>query len=188
MPAAIIDNPTLASLMAYWLGKRGDRALPSRRDIDPLEMGPGLLPHLLLCDLLDRGARVRFRLVGTVVVKRLGFDPTGKFLADVMTGGYGDLVAALHRLVYCERMPVHSESVFTWGPDRRLEVQHLLLPLSHGGSDPAIALAGMVFHAAEPFPPTIRTLSATGHRETRHAVLKTLAAHAWDDDSGRNVA
>ncbi len=142
-PRSII--PMLASLLAYWQGKRGDRPLPARRDIDPLEMGPNLLPHLLLCDLFDRGARVRFRLVGTIVVKRLGFDPTGDISRRVMTGGYGDLMAALHRLVYCERAPVYGESLFTWGADRRLTARHLLLPLTQDGPDPAIALAGLVF-------------------------------------------
>lgn len=188
MSAALVDHPTLASLLAYWQGKRGDRPLPARRDIDPLEMGANLLPHLLLCDLFDRGARVRFRLVGTIVVKRLGFDPTGKYLGDVMTGGYGDLMAALHRLVYCERAPVYGESLFTWGADRRLTARHLLLPLTQDGPDPAIALAGLVFHSAEPFPPTIRTLASASHRETRRAVLKTAATNCWDENSGRIVA
>jgi hypothetical protein len=187
MPASILDHPMLAALLAYWQEKRKGRPLPERRDIDPLEMAPDLLPHLMLCDLFDRGTRVRFRLVGTVVVKRLGFDPTGRYL-DREESGFFELVAALHRLVYCERAPVHAASVFVWGGERRLEVQQLLLPLAHGGPDPAIALDAIVCRSTEPFPPTIRALGASNHRETERRVLKTLAAPAWSRGAGRNVA
>ncbi len=187
MSAPILDHPMLAALLAYWQDKRRGRLLPERRDIDPLEMAPALLPHLTLCDLFDRGTRARFRLVGTVVVKRLGFDPTGRYL-DQETGGFFDLVAALHRLVYCERAPVHATSVFAWGSDRRLEVQQLLLPLAQGGADPAIALTAMLCSSAEPFPPTIRALSEASHRETQRRVLKALHAADWDRNAGRSVA
>jgi len=183
-----IDQPTLSPLLAYWQKKRGARALPARRDIDPLEMGPLLLPHLILADLLDRGTRARFRLVGTLVVKRLGFDPTGKYLGDEK-GGWFDLFAALNRLVYAERAPVYAESLFTWGSNRRLEAQLLLLPLTQDGPDPAIALAGFTFRCTEPFPPTLRILSQQAqHRETLRAVLKPLPADHWVEDAGRNVA
>jgi hypothetical protein len=183
-----IDHPTLAPLLRYWQEKRGARALPARRDIDPLEMGPALLPHLLLGDLLDRGTRVRFRLVGTVVVKRLGFDPTGKYLAEEQ-GDWFDLMAALTRLVYVERAPVYAESLFTWRSNRRLETQHLLLPLTQDGPDPAIVLAGIAFRSTEPFPPTLRQLASMAqHRESMRVVLKHLPADEWVEDSGRNVA
>ena len=53
----------------------------------------------------------------------------------------------------------------------------LLLPLSHDGPDPAIALVGLVFRSAEPFPPALRALGDIAtHRETRRFVLKSLAA------------
>lgn len=189
MSPSPIDHPTLASLLRYWQEKRGERAMPTRRDIDPLEMGSALLPHLVLCDLFERGTRVRFRLVGTVVVKRIGTDPTGKYLDQAIAGPYRDLLAGLHRLVYCERAPVYSESVFTWNGARRIELQHLLLPLAQDGPDPAIALAGLALRSTEPFPPSLGTLSATGqHRETRRSVLQVPAAHDWLPDAGRSVA
>ena len=176
----------LAALLAYWQGKQNGRALPQRRDIDPLEMAPGLLPHLMLADLLDRGTRVRFRLVGTVVVKRLGFDPTGRYL-DAEGGPFFAHMAALNRLVYGERAPVYAASVFTWSGERRLEIEQVLLPLAQDGPDPAIALAALVCRSTEPFPPTIRALAMAGHREIERRVLKPLPAVSWTD-AGRNVA
>src|SRR5579884_2075511 len=101
MPVPAPAHPALGTLLRYWRVKRGTAAMPARRDIDPLEIGPELLPHLVLADLFDRGTRVRFRLVGTQIVKRLGFDPTGRYLAGEMTGAWFDYLALLYRIVYC---------------------------------------------------------------------------------------
>jgi hypothetical protein len=189
MSAATVDNPILASLLGYWTAKRGSEKLPARRDIDPLEMGHVLLPNLLLVDLFDRGTRVRFRLVGTNVVKLLGFDPTNKFLGDVVAGDYGALLGALHRLIYAERGPLCSESLFRWNGGRRMEVQHLLLPLTHGGPDPAIALIGMTARTEEAFAPTLRILAESAlHSELRRYAPKPASARDWESNSGRSVA
>jgi hypothetical protein len=189
MSGTTIDQPVLLALLRYWNKKRGAAALPARPDIDPLEMGPPLLPSLMLADLLDRGTRVRFRLVGTAVTKRLGFDPTGKYLEDTVKGGFGEQFAALSRLVYADRAPLYSEIVLHWGGHRRLEIEQLLLPLSQGGPDPAIALIGMSFRSLEPFPPSLGALAeiaAAG--ELRRFVPKLTGGSDWDADAGRSVA
>jgi hypothetical protein len=183
-------SPMFGSLLGYWQQKRGARPLPARRDIDPVELAPELLPHLVLTDLLERGTRVRFRLVGTNVVKRFGFDPTGTYLGGEMSGGWYDFAGALYRLAYAERAPIEAASEFTWGPGRRLEAQHLLLPLSQDGPDPAIALCAFVFASSEPFPPTLRLLAECAtHAEIGRTVLKTLPpATAAKRRAGREVA
>jgi len=189
MSGQTIDEPVLAALLRYWDAKRADGPMPARHAIDPLEMGGGLLPHLMLCDLYDRGTRVRFRLVGTTVVRRFGFDPTGRFLADQPRSSYFDLMGALHRVLYCERAPLYSESVFCWGARRRLEARHLLLPLTNGGPDPAIALLGISFASDTPFPPLLRSLNTIAqYCETHRSVVSLTAPRAWQAQRGRNVA
>jgi hypothetical protein len=189
MPSLVIDHPALGPLLDYWDQKRRGRAMPERRDIDPLEMGARLLPHLLLCDLTERGARVRFRLVGTNVVRHWGFDPTGQHLEDQPHGSYFTLLAALHRASYCERAPVYSESTFRWDRGRRLQVRHLVLPLSNGGAEPAISLMGEVFESAEAFPPQIRALNDTAaHSEGYRAVLSLPAVADGRRIAGASVA
>jgi hypothetical protein len=172
------DDPVLDALFRYWNDKRGERSLPDRSVIDPLEMGASLLPHLLLCDLAERGARIRFRLVGTEIVKRFGFDPTGQFLSEVPEGAYFDALGALHLVAFLERAPVYSESRFRWGVNRRLDVRHLLLPLTNGGTLPDIALLGLSFRSAELFPPPLRALA----RDAQHVEL-SRAVLTPDDDA-----
>ena len=60
-------------LYHYWLAKRGDRAMPARKDINPAEI-PVLLPYLVIVDKAED--RFRYRLVGTAVVEQFGHDFT----------------------------------------------------------------------------------------------------------------
>jgi len=184
-----VADPHLLALLRYWLAKRRTLPLPARRDIDPLEIGPDLLPGLVMTDLLERGTRVRFRLVGTAVVKRMGSDPTGRYLERELRGGWFDAFGSLCRLVYAERAPVYAECEMHWGSGRTMRLASLLLPLTQDGPDPAIALAGLAFASREPFPPSLRALAESGaHQELRRHVLKELPVLDAAPSAGRFVA
>jgi hypothetical protein len=187
LPAEAQLHPLLGSLLRYWNDQRENRIMPARPDIDPLEMGPKLLPHLLLCDLQDRGARLRYRLVGTNVVRRWGFDPTGRYLDEEM-GPYFAYLAGLLRQLFAERVPLHASCAFRWGVNRELEANHLLLPLSKGGIDPAIALVGLTFRSDEVFPPQIRSLNGVGRFEQRGRAIVEPKDENAASRSGRSVA
>lgn len=90
-------DPILTALFDHWNGRRCGRVMPDGRDIDPTEMPPALLPHVVLCDLIGAAERVRFRLIGTAIVERVGNDHTGLFIDEVMTGQHLDYVLALLR-------------------------------------------------------------------------------------------
>jgi hypothetical protein len=171
-PELLAADPILGALYRYWNRRRGHRRMPDRRDIDPLELGPALLPHLGLMDIVEGGARVRYRLLGTAIVDRFGSDPTGKFMDEVMTGSYSDYIHGLYRELVRARAPVFSESVFRWDAEGFLRTRRLYLPLTHravrvadpasadaAGADAAeevaIALIGQVFlgPATQPVQP-----------------------------------
>jgi len=76
-------SPKNEQVLAYWRRKAGQRAMPSRADLDPVIDLPKLTMHLFLVDV-ERGAmRFRFRLVGTGVVDHVGRDMTGKYLDEL---------------------------------------------------------------------------------------------------------
>lgn len=190
MPLSPVESqlhPVLGSLLRYWNAQREGRIMPARQDIDPLEMGPKLLPHLLLCDLQDRGARPRYRLVGTNVVRRWGFDPTGRYLDETM-GPYFAYLGDLLRQLFQERAPIQAGCAFRWGVNRELEANHLLLPLSKGGLDPAIALVGLTFRSDEVFPPQIRSLNGVGRFEQRGRAVIEPQDEIAAPRTGRSVA
>lgn len=75
----------LAQLYSYWQEKRGDRLMPSRADINPVEM-QAFLPHTMLIDVLtDAQGELRFktRLIGTHIVAGFGGDLTGKYIDEI---------------------------------------------------------------------------------------------------------
>jgi hypothetical protein len=73
------DDPVLGPVLAYGVRKRGFRSMPRKCDIDATEIPPRLLPNLQLIDVIDGGARFRYRLVGTASVEAFGDDYTGKY-------------------------------------------------------------------------------------------------------------
>lgn len=166
MSQALYAHTTLGALFRYWEKKRGARNMPARRDIDPIEMDRRILPHLMLCELSDHGNVIRFRLVGTLLARRWGFDPTGQRLSDLPAADYFAYFGALMRRSHVEAAPVYGESRFRWGAKGQLDASHLLLPLSTGGAQPGIVLAGTAYSSDDVFPPPIRVLNETA----RHSI------------------
>jgi hypothetical protein len=190
MPAEVLNHATLSALFRYWDEKRGGRALPARRDIDPIEMGPRLLPHLMLCELADRGSRIRFRLVGTLLVKRLGYDPTGKWLADLPKSDYLDFLARMVRLSFAEAAPIFADSTFRWGAKGQLDAHHLLLPLTTDNPEGGIVMVGTAYVSEEVFPPQICQLDKLAHHSVGKREILSLktTAPAWREVKTANVA
>lgn len=62
LPAAA--EPEFAALLGYWRSLCREGLLPSRADIDPLDMPPACLPHIILIEEVDGGRRFCYRLVG----------------------------------------------------------------------------------------------------------------------------
>jgi hypothetical protein len=147
------NDPVLTALHAYWGHQCRGRAVPDRSDIDPVDIGAGLLPNVGLIDVIDGGARFRNRLVGTAIVERWGFETTGRFLDEIMReGDYRDFIHELYRDVCRHRAAVYSASLFRWDVGTHMVTRRLYLPLTHGGDDVAIILVGQTFLGAAPGP------------------------------------
>jgi hypothetical protein len=137
------EEPILLALLNYWQRKRAGKEIPDRRDIDPVEMPPVLLPHLSLVEICA-GDRLKLRLVGTEIVRQHRRDNTGKFADEYLKGDYLTYLTALYVELRTRRVPILTESVFRH-PDNHLETTRLLLPLTLGGADVRIALMGQTF-------------------------------------------
>ena len=69
-------NGRIRGIYKYWDSKRQGRRMPSRSDMDPVEI-PEFLSNVILVDVFYEPLWFRYRLVGTDRVKKRGFDPTG---------------------------------------------------------------------------------------------------------------
>lgn len=120
------------AVYAYWDAKRGDRAAPSRAEIEPLEIRPWL-PGIVIVDVVRFPDQLIYRLVGTRAVEARGSDPTGKTVMERYFGDDRDEILEDYRLVIEEKRAVYD---FDHTPTRDgyfEEAEVLLLPLSSDG-------------------------------------------------------
>jgi hypothetical protein len=137
------------AVFRYWLRKRGTRAMPSRADIDPTELDPQVLPHLILTEVVETPARrrFRFRLSGTGLKDAVGLDLTGKFIDELNPNkSYADYIEGLYNIGIATRWPVFSTSVAVGA---RIDVyrttRRLMCPLSRDGARVDMFLTGQTF-------------------------------------------
>ena len=125
-------SPRVKALYAYWLGKRGERRMPSRDDIDPAEI-KDLLPYVILTDVHHDPLRVQFRLAGTAVTEAAGRDLTGKWMHAVpRDGGLEGWKASYLRLTR-QCAPVFGRTRATVRPGIERTFEWIMLPLSSDG-------------------------------------------------------
>ncbi len=121
-------HPDVLKMLAYWQGKRNGRSMPCRSDIDPAEM-VGLLPNIMIVDVVDDARRYVYRLVGTGEVQLRGNDPTGKSVRDGYFAATPEAAEERYDRVYQSREPYYEEDNFQM-VDRYICEANLFLPLS----------------------------------------------------------
>lgn len=145
-PPGSIDarNARLGRLHAYWDGKRAGRRMPSRADIDPIEMREWL-GNLLLAEFFGDVERYRVRIDGTNLIAHGGGDRTGKGSETLTSGEERNLIRAQYKVVLDSGEPAYFEARFTNSEGRFLREQKLLLPLSNDGATVNMVLAGIYY-------------------------------------------
>lgn len=131
------ELPDQRRIFEYWSSKRRGSELPSRSDIDPVDLPPKLLPDISLVTVSHQedGERVfRFRLVGTNVVRNCGIDVTGRVFEDIFRDAR-DL--SVERSYYNQVVETREASYFQAPvnfPGRDfLSSSRILLPLAADG-------------------------------------------------------
>lgn len=133
------DIGTMASakvrqLHAHWNAVRGERAMPARADIDPSAIKL-LLQNLVIADVFHDPLRVRYRLVGTLVVQHSRVDFTGKWLHEIDFGEPQDWIG-LYEAMVREKRPLFDRSEIPFEDKMRtpLPYEFCMLPLSADGT------------------------------------------------------
>jgi hypothetical protein len=134
---SVISDDGIIRFVRYWLAKREGRRFPSRASIDPLEFDY-VLGDVALIDAqrLPPGAplrwQFRYRLVGTNLVMRDGYDLTGKTLEDLPEPEYREQIRETWTKVCETGEPVHRLRDFRL--DNRIRrYEAVILPLASDG-------------------------------------------------------
>lgn len=149
----------LKALMDYWQGICRPGGLPSRSDLDPVEI-PQLLGNVFLVDVERQPMRFRMRLAGSEIDRVFGRSFTGRFLDDFHTGYFErDALSDYAQVVFCKQ-PSFTERCVAGAGGQWIHYRRLLLPLSTDGWQVDMLLGGVDFAEAGAIPAAAVTLQA----------------------------
>lgn len=124
------DDPILGRALAYWAGKRGGRSMPRKRDIDPIDIPLKILPNLQIIEVIDGGARFRYRLIGTALVEAYGKDFSGIIVDELFPDDRLNFVQEIYRSVCASRAPIFSRNKYHTPRNAELFSMRVYMPLS----------------------------------------------------------
>ncbi|MFD2206482.1 PAS domain-containing protein [Kiloniella antarctica] len=122
----------ILSFYKYWDSKRRGRTMPSRADLDPIEMKP-FLSSLILVDVTHEPLNFTYRLVGTKEVSARGCDPTGHQVYEHAFGTTTEEVMTNYKIVSEKKCPVFDQEGVSSEVSSLRQGDALLLPLSDDG-------------------------------------------------------
>jgi len=125
-------RPGTLAVYRYWDAKRGNRRMPARRDIDPVEMKPWL-SNMQLVDVHHNPRRLIYRLVGELDVNFRGYNPTGRSVEECSIGQSLADTLANYDIVITEKRPLYDWADYVSASGYLRSQEGLLLPLSDDG-------------------------------------------------------
>ncbi|MGO8918746.1 MAG: PAS domain-containing protein [Stellaceae bacterium] len=138
-----IETPCLRRLYAYWDERRQGREFPARSDLDPLDFRYAL-GHVMLLDVLGDPLRFRFRLHGSVLAQRAGYDMTGKLADDLPDPTNRERLIERCRALVAARQPLAVINERILGR-RRFGYEVVWLPLGEDGRTIDMLMGGLVY-------------------------------------------
>jgi hypothetical protein len=136
IPVEALSQKEPRAAYDYWLRKRGDRAMPQPRDIDPTEIGP-LLPAVTLVGVLDETPPdYFFRIAGELLKLATGFQCMGHRLSELKDrhGVWYERCVERFDAVCAEKAPKANTSILTGLGRSFYTLEIVWLPLSQDGN------------------------------------------------------
>lgn len=121
--------------VGYWNRIRGARVLPDQADIDPRAL-KRLLPHVFLLDARAASVELPYRLAGTAICERFGAELRGKSFLAHWDEGSRRVLSVLLRQSLRLTTPVCLTSIGSSADCRMVEIETLLMPITHQGTAP----------------------------------------------------
>ncbi|WP_259782305.1 PAS domain-containing protein [Aestuariispira ectoiniformans] len=127
-----LRDPRHRELYSYWGEKKGDRRVPRRADIDPVDI-PRLLPNIFIFDVIREPRDYVLRLLGTSLVSVLGKDFTGAAFDKMYQGDTAKILRYQYDWIVDHWEPVYDRLDAAWMSKDYIYYDRLLLPLSDTG-------------------------------------------------------
>ena len=177
------DTSIHSDFYRYWQTKRAGRLMPTRADVDPVEI-PHLLPYVTLVEPDGEGF-YRYRLMGTAVVQQLGRDLTGQRIGHyVKPEAYGAKMRAIYDEVFATGRPLFTTGEYKTAFGTVHATCRLTTPLCGMDGAVMVAMATRVARSAAAATSADWALTASGEVKSWSAVstieeLRRLSGE-WD--------
>ena len=130
-PNSVRSN-RLRRFFGYWDGRRGQRMMPARSDIDPVEI-PWMLGYVTLHDARP-GQNFRFIIDGTRTAEMFGIDMTGRTVDEYPIPDIREMIRRTLATVVETRRPLRSD--LDYGVKHQCwRYERLILPLGADGAN-----------------------------------------------------
>ncbi len=141
-----LSHADAAALLAYWQSCRQSGGFLMVRDV-PSKAIARLTKHLVVLEPLPNRADFKYRLVGTVLIERLGRDVTGMSISDVFEPKPAQSLIHAARKVLDGDAPVFQRLRVRglFAEMRRPEL--VLLPMGSPDATETWVLVGVFYHA-----------------------------------------
>ena len=127
-------DPEMRWMMDYWLSKRGDRQIPLRSDIDPLDFYK-FWPTIYLVEG-ETLEELYVKVAGTAYRSLYGYEVTGRRIVDLIPGRLAPQVIDNYIACLENKTPVYTEENMTWRERNAPVFYHrLLLPFGKDGQN-----------------------------------------------------
>jgi hypothetical protein len=136
-------------LVGYWSRLREGREVPDQTDIDPRQI-KRLLSYTFILDC-EIAARPIYRLAGTGLCERFGFELKGSGFLAHWESQSGMALASLLRQALKLRQPVCLSSIAVTADNAMVELETTLTPVSFNGGEPR-RFFGLVQVMSDPSP------------------------------------
>ncbi|HKB97128.1 MAG TPA: PAS domain-containing protein [Rhizomicrobium sp.] len=136
-------------LVGYWARLRKGRELPDQSDIDPRAI-KRLLSYVFILDC-ENPARPLYRLAGTALCERFGFELKGTSFLGHWESQSGLSLASLLRQALQLRQPLCLSSIAATADNGMVELETILTPITFNGGAPT-RFFGMVQMLSDPTP------------------------------------
>lgn len=123
--------------------------MPRKSDIDATEILPKLLPNRQVIEVVEGGARFRFRLIGTAVAQAKGHDYTGQYPEDVLSKDRLCFILNIYQTVCKIKSPLFSRNRYQTTKDIELFANRIYMPLSDDGVRVDYILAVLQFESSD---------------------------------------
>jgi hypothetical protein len=132
-PELRFDDSRLHEFVRYWQSKRRADRLPSRRDIDPVDLRC-FMGEMFMLDVVGEPKRFRYRLIGTKIIDRVGRNSTGKFQEEVYSPRQADENNAMYRRICESGKPLRNYGHINWVSREFLKYEIANVPLASDGA------------------------------------------------------